>query len=356
MILQRYIGMSMLKGWLLVMVVLGAVFGLIAFTEELERVSGNYNAIAAARFTLLNLPDQLVSLAPVIAILGSIVALANLDRHNELTIISCTGFSPGKLLGAIALPTILFMAVLWLLMEYVTPQLEQTALSEKNRLRYDIEERIPGGGLWSTNGRRYINLRALSRDLVAGDIELYEFDEQGQLSRAIRADSAEVSNDRRWTFRGVREKALEDGTLVTRQHDSLEVANLWSRNELPTLSIQGESMSLSVLYRYAHYRAGNNQPWEKHLNTFWQRALMPLTVAAMVLLATPISASVTAGRDRSFGLNLGIGAIVGIVFYLGAQIIFALGQLLGWSIPLVAVLPALIIFLCALVMLRRMRW
>lgn len=356
MILQRYIGLSMVKGWLLVTAVLGAVFGLIAFTEELERVSGNYDALAAARYTLLNLPDQLVSLAPVIAILGSIVALASLDRSNELTIISCTGFSRGRLLSAIAVPTLAFMALLWSSMEYVTPQLEQVALSEKNRLRYDIEDRIPGGGLWSTDGRRYIHLRTLSKDLVPGDIQLFEFDERGQLVRAILADSALVSTDRRWTFQGVREKAREDGVLVTREHDNLEVANLWSRDELPTLSIQGESMSLSVLYSYANYLAANNQPWEKHLNTFWQRLLMPLTVAAMVLLATPISASVTAGRDRSFGLNLGIGAVVGIVFYLGTQIVFALGQLLGWSIPLVAALPALIIFLCALFMLRRMRW
>lgn len=356
MILQRYIAFSMIKGWLLVTAVLGAVFGLIAFTEELERVSSNYDALAAARYTLLNLPDQLVSLAPVIAILGSIVALASLDRYNELTIISCTGFSRGRLLAAIALPTVAFMALLWSLMEYVTPQLEQVALSEKNRLRYDIEDRIPGGGLWSTDGRRYIHLRTLSKDLVPGDIQLFEFDEQGELVRAILANSAQVSKDRRWTFQGVREKAREGGTLVTREYDSLAVGNLWSRDELPTLSIQGQSMSLSVLYSYANYLAANNQPWEKHLNTFWQRLLMPLTVAAMVLLATPISASVTAGRDRSFGLNLGIGAVVGIVFYLGTQIVFALGQLLDWSIPLVAALPALIIFLCALFLLRRMRW
>jgi len=356
MILQRYIGMNMVKGWLLVMVVLGAVFGLIAFTEELDRVSDTYDTMAAARFTLLSLPNQLVALAPVIAILGSIVALANLDRFNELTIISCTGFSPARLLGAIALPTLAFMTLLWVLMEYVTPQLEQSALSEKNRLRYSEEGWIPGGGLWSTDGRRYIHLRRLSDNKTAGEIELFEFNDNGKLVRTLMADSALVSRDRKWTFQGVREKALADGRFETRYHDSLEISNLWSSDELPTLSIQGNSMSLSVLYRYAHYRADNNQPWEKHLNTFWQRLLMPLTVAAMVLLATPISASVTAGRDRSFGINIGIGAVVGIIFYLGAQIIFALGQLLGWSIPLVAGLPALITFLVAMLLLRRMRW
>ena len=115
-------------------------------------------------------------------------------------------------------------------------------------------------------------------------------------------------------------------------------------------------MNLSVLYEYTQYLAGNAQPTERHLHLFWQRALMPLTVLAMVLLATPISASVTAGRDRSFGMNIGIGAVVGIIFYLAAQIIFALGQILDWNSALVAVLPALIIFACAMMLLRRMRW
>lgn len=356
MILARYIGMSLVRGWLLVTLVLGAVFGLIAFTEELDRVSDAYDTMAAARFTLLILPNQLVSLAPVIAILGSIVALANLDRYNELTIISCTGYSPARLLGAVALPTLAFMALLWTCMEYITPQLEQTAMSEKNKLRYGDHGWIPGGGLWSTDGRRYIHLSRMSEDHVPGDIQLFEFNDDGQLVRALRADSAEVSRDRRWQFRNVREKTLGDGRFHASSHDTLEIKNLWSSDELPTLSIHGDSMSLSVLYNYATFRAANNQPWEKHLNTFWQKLLMPFTVAAMVLLATPISASVTAGRDRSFGINIGIGAVVGIVFYLGTQIIFALGQLLGWSIPLVAALPATIIFLCALVMLRRMRW
>ena len=98
MILQRYIGINMIQGWLLVMAVLGAVFFLIGFTQELERTNNEYTPLAAARYSLLILPNQLVSLAPVIALLGSIVALAGLDRYNELTVISCTGFPPAKLL------------------------------------------------------------------------------------------------------------------------------------------------------------------------------------------------------------------------------------------------------------------
>lgn len=76
----------------------------------------------------------------------------------------------------------------------------------------------------------------------------------------------------------------------------------------------------------------------------------------MVLLATPIAASLGSRRSSNFGVNLGIGALVGILFYLGAQIIYALGQLLSLSVPVVAFLPTVIVFLAALLLLRRMRW
>jgi len=356
MILQRYIGVSLVRGWLLVLAVLAAIFGLIGFIQELDATHGDYTTIAVVRYTLLNLPNQMVSLAPIIALLGSIMALANLDRFNELTIISCTGFPPRKLLTAVALPALLLVAGLWLCMEYITPQLQQSAERERHSLRYGNDNRIPDGGVWSTNGRRYIHLGKMLEGGIPGAIRLFEFDESGQLTRALHAQTAQVSPDRRWLFQGVREKRMVNGELVTRGYKELEIANLWAPDELPTLSLSTDSMSLSVLYGYGQYLASNGQPAEKYLSVFWQKLFMPLTVCAMVLLATPMSANITAGRDRSFGINMGIGAVVGILFYLGAQILFALGQLLHLSIPVVALAPTLIVLLCALVMLRRMRW
>lgn len=356
MILQRYIGVNLLKGWVLVLLVLAAIFGLIGFIQELDRTHGEYDALAAARYTLLKLPNQLVSLAPIIALLGSIVALANLDRFNELTIISCTGFPPARLLVAISLPTLLLIALLWLCMEYITPQMQQSAERERHLLRDGPDNTLPDGGVWSTNGRRYIHLGKMMEDGTPRNIRLFEFDETGELVRALFARTATVSPDRRWLFQGVREKRLVKGKLRSRQLKELEIANLWAADELPTLSLSSESMSLSVLYRYSAYLARNGQPMEKYLSVFWQKLLMPFTVFAMVLLATPISASHAVGRDRSFGINLGIGALAGILFYLGAQIIFALGQLLQWSLPMIALAPALVVLLCALAMLRRMRW
>ena len=356
MILQRYIGKHLVAGWVLVLLVLGSVFGLISFIQELDRTRFDYDGLAAARFVLFSLPQQMVSLAPVIALLGSVVALSSLDRSKELTIVSCTGFPRSRLLVAIILPTLALMAVLWLCMEYVTPRIQQSAEQQRHALRYRNQVQIPYGGVWSTDGSRYIHMDKLFQNGVPGDIDVYQFDEDGRLLRALHAKTAEVLSGRRWLLQRVREKQLVNGALVTRWHPEMEVDNMWAARELPTLTLSSESMSLSVLYRYSRYLEANGQPMTRYISVFWQKLMMPLTVGAMVLLATPVSINISGGRSRSFGLNMGIGALVGILFYLGAQIIFALGQLLHLSLPVVSVIPALIVALCAALLIRRMRW
>jgi lipopolysaccharide export system permease protein len=115
-------------------------------------------------------------------------------------------------------------------------------------------------------------------------------------------------------------------------------------------------MTLTVLHRYSQYLRSNGRSYQQYLSAFWQKLIMPLTVAAMVLLATTVSVSPGTGRNTSFGIKMGIGAVVGILFYLGAQIIFALGLLLHLSIPMVSLVPTIIVTLCAGILLARMHW
>jgi lipopolysaccharide export system permease protein len=356
-ILGRYLGLSLLKGWLMVVLVLGAVFGLLGFIEELDHTRLDYDALAVARYTLLTLPQRLVNLAPVIMLLGTILALAGLARHNELTVIRCAGLSPRGLLAAITVPTLLLMLALWLCMECFSPRLQLSAERERSALRYRNEVEIPDGGVWSTDGKRYTHFATLTRSGVPGDIDLYEFDAGGQLTRALHASSAEPGQNRLWRLLEVREKRQMDGVLVTRSLPALAIGNLYTPEELPALKRSSETMTLSVLYRYGGYLGDTGQPGaQRYLGVFWQKLLMPLTVYAMVLLATPIAIGGGSARERSFGLSMALGALVGVMFYLGAQIIFALGQLLGLDPMLVALVPAVLVGLCALWLLWRMNW
>ena len=355
-ILQRYLAGKLIRGWFIVFQVLAAVFGLLGFIQELERVTAEYDTMAVAGYTLLTLPQRLLGLAPVIALLGTIIALASLDKANELTVIRSAGMSLRRFLGALAIPTLALMALLWLSIEFIAAPLHQQGEELRYTLRNLNSEVIPDGGVWSKSGKRYVHLGKMLQGYVPGDINLYEFGDNGELLRTLHASKAIVSPDRRWTFEDVRKKELVDGKLHTTREPELEIANLWSPQELPALTLTYESMTLTVLHRYSQYLRSNGRSYQQYLSAFWQKLIMPLTVAAMVLLATTVSVSPGTGRNTSFGIKMGIGAVVGILFYLGAQIIFALGLLLHLSIPMVSLVPTIIVTLCAGILLARMHW
>jgi len=355
-ILQRYLAGKLIRGWSMVFLVLAAVFGLLGFIQELDRVNADYDAIAVVRYTLLTLPQRVLGLAPVITLLGTIITLASLDKTNELTVIRCAGVSLRRFLGGIAVPTLALMALLWLSLEFVAAPLHQQGEQLRYTLRNQNSEVIPDGGVWAKSGKRYIHLGKMLRDYVPGDIDVYEFGDSGELVRALHASEAIVNPDRRWIFEDVRKKELVDGKLQTTYESKLEIANLWSPQELPTVNLTGESMTLRVLYDYSQYLRSNGRSYQQYLSAFWQRLIMPLTVAAMILLAIPVSVSLGSGRNASFGIRMAMGTAVGILFYLGAQIVFALGLLLHLSIPMVSVVPTVIVALCAGILLAKMHW
>jgi lipopolysaccharide export LptBFGC system permease protein LptF len=76
----------------------------------------------------------------------------------------------------------------------------------------------------------------------------------------------------------------------------------------------------------------------------------------MVLLATPISASIGSRRDSNLGFNMAMGALIGIFFFLGSQIVFAVGQIMQLNYLLITLAPIAVVLLFSLFMLHRMRW
>ena len=252
-ILQRYIASNLIRGWLVAFLVLGTIFGVVSLIQELDRTQGNYGVVQVVYFTLLSLPQQMLDLMPVIALLGTILALAGLDKSNELTIISCSGVPVSKLLQAIAIPTAGLMIAIWLSLEYVSAPLFQSAQQLKSSTRNDNPDILPNGGVWSKYRNRYIHLGKMRDGNIPGEIDLFRFDDGGQLVLAISARTARVSPDRRWQFQRVRKKELIDGEFRTSHNKELEIDNLWAAAELPTLSLSSESMSLSVLYNYGTY-------------------------------------------------------------------------------------------------------
>ncbi|MBV8784251.1 MAG: LptF/LptG family permease, partial [Gammaproteobacteria bacterium] len=99
-ILDRYLMRSILGSVALVVSVLLALGALFTFIDQQEDIgSGNYTALGAFWYTLLNLPLQAFELLPISALIGALLGLGSLARGSELTVIRATGVSVLRLAG-----------------------------------------------------------------------------------------------------------------------------------------------------------------------------------------------------------------------------------------------------------------
>jgi lipopolysaccharide export system permease protein len=353
--LDRYIGGALLKGWLLVWLIISAIFSLLAFVDELERTFDRYRISDAVEFILYTLPQRSMDLMPVIALLGTLAALASLNKNSEIIAMRAAGMSLRRLLRAVALPALLLIGGLYAVSEYVSAPLYQQAETQRTIIREGRANLLKGKGLWSASDYRFFNVRTLQHGNVPSGIYLYQFSPDGRLLDFIFAQNAIPAKSREWRLNQVRHKQLQNGKLRTSYKKYLDTGPFWSTDELPIVPLSIMGMTLTGLYEYASYLRDTGQKWETVQQLFWQKIALPLTAGAMVLLATPIGAGISTQRGASFGKSLAIGAAVGILFYLATQIINTGGSLLGIPVALVAFLPASLVLLAATGLFYRMR-
>jgi lipopolysaccharide export system permease protein len=354
-ILDRYIAWKLLKGWLLVWLVMTSIFTLLGFVEELDRTTEHYQIVHAVRFMLYTLPQRSMDLAPVIALLGALLALAGLNKSSELIAMRAAGVSVSRFLRSVAIPTLVLVAALYAVSEFFAAPLFQQAETEKTLVRSGKANLLKGKGLWSNSGYRFFNVRTLKHSQVPTSIYLYEFAPDGRLQHFVFARSAQLTDSRRWDLLDVEQKTLDGDQLKSRHLPNLEMGPFWSREELPVLPLSTVGMTPTGLYKYSDYLKSTDQLSERIEQIFWQKIALPLTTGAMVFLAVPIGASVGTTRSSSFGKNLAIGAGVGIVFYLLSQLIQTGASMAEIPPALAVFLPVLLVLSAAGGLINRMR-
>ncbi|MGI9295228.1 MAG: LptF/LptG family permease, partial [Pseudomonadales bacterium] len=277
--------------------------------------------------------------------------------HSELVVLRAAGMGLKRIVIAIAVPTLALMLVLGLLAEYVAAPLHQKAEATRNVMRSGDANLLEDQGLWSPDGLNYMNVRKFRLGHIPEHIDLYQFDPTGKLSLAIHAKRAEVNDkddDRQWTLFDLEYKEMKEGQLTTRHMDQLSMGPFWTREELPALSLSTAGMSLTGLREYVHYLRSRGQKANTYELAFWQKASIPFAAGAMVLLATALGAGLESPRG-SLGRQIAVGAVIGILFYLGTQIIQTAGLILELNIAFSVLAPIGFVVIASVYLLARER-
>lgn len=338
--LHRYLWGSAIRGYLPVIAILLAVFSLFVFVEEVEEVGdGRYTFWAAGEFVLLTLPERFVVLSPFIALLGSIMALGGLANGRELLAMQAGGISHYQIAWAVMQVGILFMVTVVCLEEYVTPTLDQYAHISRSLALSDSHVYQGKQGLWFREGNRYIRIKTLKYGEIPQEIDIFEFNPNGEMIAYLYAEEADVQNPQKWVLKNIQKKIIDGHRVSEVALPSLMWDSPFNREEMRLLTLPASSLAPSDLFRYIEILQRKNQNVLRYELAFWEKIFMPLKTGLMILVALPFAFGPL--RSASAGKRIMLGGLVGIGYYLTTEILENLGILLGASAFLTTIIPFL---------------
>lgn len=363
-ILDRYIGRRLLVGAGVVAGVLVSLLTLVVLIDGLRDFGrGEFGLAELVEYVIFSQPRRLYEVFPVVALVGSLMGLSSLAVHSELIALRAAGISVGRIVGA-ALKTGLLLAVaVAVLGEVVVPGAESRALEGRAKaLATGLQTRQ--SGLWLRDGHSFVNLGEVLPNRTLLRVTLYDFRDVSQpcsngsgkcisdrrLQAMIYAERATLDRHQ-WQLERVRISRLTDSGVKTETQDSLIWPSKLTPSVIAAFAVQSEALSLVQLHQYIKHLARHGQETGRYWLAFWQRLMLPLAVAVMVLLATPFvfrhaRSGGTAGR-------LFLGVLLGLGFLMANRSFGYLGLIYGVPPWLGAMLPIVVFFLLALWLLRR---
>lgn len=343
-ILQRYIGISVVRGFFILALIIVSLFSIILLIDELDQVgTGNYTWWLAIKYVVYHMPKILLDFAAFISLVGSIIALGSLASHHELIAAESVGVSPKGVINAVLYAALLLMVIVMLNAQFVIPSTLQSAYIEKTLAIEGRGEFVSETGYWAQSNHRFIHIRDVENGRIPIDVEIFEFNDQYQLQQYFFAKKVLLTNDQSWYLQDVTAKKVVDGELIVTRLDNAQWNSFLNATQLNVIVTKPEALSISNLYRYVEGLKQRGEQSYRFELLFWQKVMTPISAAIMILLGMPFVFG--SQRSVSVGKRITLGVLAGIAFYVVTQVMTHFGSTMQWTPFIVAVLPAALVLL-----------
>ncbi|MDP3030597.1 MAG: LPS export ABC transporter permease LptG [Rhodocyclaceae bacterium] len=346
---ERHLAREIYSATLLVLSAFLALFAFFDLIHEMAEVGkNNYLLQHAVGYVALTLPGRAYEIFPIAVLIGSLYALTLLARHSEITVLRTSGLSTVELLTALARIGIVFVALTFILGEFVAPPAERAA----QQLRLTAMSKLVGqefrSGLWVKDGMSFINVREVLPDASLRKIRVYSFDDAYRLQSISEAEEGRFLPPNHWRLTNVVQtqfatQSANEGSLVSRQ-DELVWKSALNPDILSVLLVVPERMSLVNLYQYIQHLSANQQKTQRYEIALWKKLIYPLATLVMMALALPFAYAHS--RMGAVSVKVFAGVMLGILFHMLNGLFSHLGVINSWQ-PLVAAMTPSVMFLLA---------
>lgn len=356
-LVDRYLGRAAILGALLVWSGLTLLSMMFSLLGELRSMQNDYGTGDVFWFVALTAPRLAYQVFPISMLLGALLGVGGLAAGNELVAFRTSGVSRMRLAMATLAGSLLLTIPVMIMGEWVAPAAEHQARAF--RLSEMVGVAIIGGprGVWLRDGTDIVNIQLplLSanrgeQSVAFNNVVIYSFSDQVNLKSITRADSAShLANS--WTLHGVTEVTFDyEGAKIKRVKQ-----RRWATEVKPELLdsavVRPWLLSMRSLADYLKYLKENGLDDTVYQAAFWEKAVFPFTVIALVLAGMPFV--FTFSRSQNVGVRLFLGMMLGGLFTIINRMVQNFGD--AYQVPTVItyVLPPLLLAIGGIIILRR---
>lgn len=350
-LLDRYIGNAVLLTVMMVLFVLIGLDASFAFLAELDDLKANYQAQQAFKFIALTIPRRIYDFLPVATLIGCLIGLGGLAGTSELTVVRAAGVTIARIVFSASRPVIAIVCVGLLLGQFVVPQTEQFAQSERARHLYLGESIGPREGYWYREPGQYIHIQVVQPNGVMYGVSRFFFNDNNHLIKTDFSERAIYQGDY-WVLEKVRQTQISDDFTKPEHHQTLRWEGTTITPEVMSVVVlKPDYLSITGLYQYATYLKSQDLESNSYFYSFWKKVLQPFTTLVMVFIA--ISFVFGPLRSVSMGQRIMAGVIVGLLFHYAQQFLGHITIIFDIMPFMAAAVPVVLCLLVAIYLLRR---
>jgi lipopolysaccharide export system permease protein len=358
--IDRYISVNFLAGCVPVLFLLLTLFSFLGLSEELGDVGdGAYELMDALLVVVYTMPALAVDLLPVTALLGGLLGLGALANNQELTSMRAAAISPARIALPIFVLALVLVVLVMILQALVIPRVEYSAtqLRAKTLMEMGVSDLVeqPGSGadreFWTRNNGQFIRIGVVQPDRSLGEVEIYQFDTLGNLSRMLQTPRAQLLQNNTWLLHQVRETRFGETSAQTGFSETLLWETLLSEDQTHTLITPASSLAPADLWKSIQRLEVNNMNSERHRVIFWRQMSTPLGLLGMALLTIPFLLGSV--RSVPVGQRIAMGGLIGISFYLLQQISGHMAGIMQWNVALTVMAPGVLVLCVATFLLKK---
>jgi lipopolysaccharide export system permease protein len=366
-LMARYLGRTIAAFTGLTMAMLTILFAIYLFATEQDDIGvGSYALSDALWFSLLSLPRQMFDLLPIGALIGALLAMGNLSRTSELTVMRASGVSVMRL-GLWAGITGLLMALgTWIIGDYVAPPLERMAREHKTFAKHRQISLTGDQSAWAKDGDTFISVQQQTTENQFGGVYVFRFDSDRRLISVGRANDARASADKLWELRDYAESVIQprtesiDGSpvvgesIIASRVPTQTLATNLTPEFLGLATSTPSSLPGSTLVSVIRHYKANGLDTRAYETALWARIARAAALIFFVMLAVPFALG-GSPRSGGGGVRTLLGVLVGTGFFLLAKLLEDGAIVFALSPFIVAWAPTVLLATITMIALARTR-